>query len=289
MATKLMSLKLNELSLVDYPANKQAQMTIHKRSNAGAADNKEQEMDKKEFDDAIAKLKAENDRVVKALTEKVAKLETDNAMAVAKAKMSDDEKAHMEELSEDQKKAFSDMKPDERKKAMGVKKSGDSITVGGIKIFKSRVGEDTFNALKSQSDEIAKNGEAIKKAEEAREMAVLEKRASDEFGDVVGTDVEKAQVLKHMSTASEEVRKSFDAILKAANDTASPAFKRLGHSQGHVDQAVEKAAEPFKKRVAEIRKRDDCSRVEALRKAQGEFPKEFEAFQASGESLSEAA
>lgn len=269
MPTKLKSLKLDELSLVDYPANHQARMTIHKRSDE-VSDKQETAMDKKEFDEAIAKV-----------AEKLTKTESEMKVLRLKADMSDDEKAHMEDLSEDQKGKFMGMSTDERKECMGVKKSDEHIIVKGEKVFKSKVGDATFNVLKAQQEEIQKGAEDIKKAREEAEMTKLEKRVSDEFPEVAGDMLLKAKVLKHMSTAPEDVRKAFDAIMKSAQEMSAPAFKSIGHGQGNVivTNDIQKARSTFNGKVAEIQKRDKCSRTEAMRKAQQEHPAEFEAMQ----------
>lgn len=234
-------------------------------------------IEKKEHDDAIAALKVEHDT-------ELAKLKDQLAESVAKASMSDGEKTAMEEMDADQKKKFMAMSSADRKKLMGKRIADDEILeVGGATIRKSKVGEDVFAVVKFQQEQINLGTADVKKAREEAETAKLEKRADDEFGNLPGTTVEKALVLKALAKEPEAVRKTFDVMMKAAQANVADAFKAIGSSGSKLE--VAKGQQPFLAKVSEIEKVEKVSRLVALRKAQESFPDEFEAYQTAGREL----
>lgn len=152
----------------------------------------------------------------------------------------------------------------ETKKALTTA-TDETITVGGQELKKSVVGEASFSVAKAMRDE--------------RDTAVLEKRASDEFGHLPGTTTEKAKVLKVVEAVpDEDTRKAALAIFTAAEKMAAGGFGRLG-STGEQSPTAKQAVATFKGKVAEIMKRDSCKETDAMRKARTEFPDEFEAYQ----------
>lgn len=223
MATNLKDLVLKELSLVDFPANKEAVVSIYKR------------------DESAPLLKAEDhdmadqDNELDVLKGQVADLTKQLESAALIAKMSDEEKEFMKEMDDAKKAGFMGMSPEERQAAMKVKKSLDeTIVVEGTTISKSAVGDGMFAVMKAQAKRLDEQAADIAKARDAAELATFTKRASDDFGHLVGTDVEKAAVLRHMATATEEVQKTFGAILKSAEDMIKKGFDAKGHSNGRV-------------------------------------------------------
>lgn len=138
------------------------------------------------------------------------------------------------------------------------------IKVDGADVRKSAVGDASFAVFKSLDNRAT--------------MATLEKRASDDFGALVGTATEKALVLKHADSMDEPTRKAFDAILTSAQAMASKGFDRFG-SNGGLDPSsdVAKAKTTYAEKVSEIAKRDGVSEFKAMQKARTEFPAEFAA------------
>ena len=151
--------------------------------------------------------------------------------------------------------------------------SDEVIVLEGETIRKSVVGDAAFAGLKAAAS-------AIEKANDRAETAILEKRAGEEFGHVVGTAAEKAAVLKFAKGASEEVGKSLEAIMTAAEKLTKAGFETLGHQH----QQVRKSATDFEAKVSEIQKRDGSTRLAALEKAPKEFPEEFKAYQSAGQA-----
>jgi len=197
--------------------------------------------------------------------------------ATEKAKMSDDEKAHFASLSKEDKGKFLAMSSDDRKKAM--KKSADddeTIEVDGVVVSKAAVGDSQFAIIKSQQARIEQANADIRKERDARELAQYTKRADDELGDLPGETAAKAAVLKAVDGLSDEVQATITAMFKAGSGAIKSAFDSLGHGGG---DNTAKDAGAFEKKVAEIRKRDDVSRTQAMATARKEHPDLFKAYQ----------
>lgn len=179
--------------------------------------------------------------------------------------------ASIEELTKRAEKAEADLKAEQEAhtatKADLVKATDETITVGGEELRKSEVGEGNFRVAKALRDE--------------RDEATFEKRAETEFGHLPGTIKERAGLLKAVGAIKdEEARKAAESVLVAAEKMAAAGFERFGKGFGAPEEtATEKAAEStYMAKVAEIRKRDDCTESEAMRKARVEFPAEFAAY-----------
>ena len=140
------------------------------------------------------------------------------------------------------------------------------IKVGDTEVRKSVAGDAQFAVAKALLDE--------------RDTARIEKRVSTEFNLVPGTDTEKALVIKHLSTAGEEVVKTFESIMTAAQKAVSGMFQ----TQGHRHEEVRKASQDFEATVSEIQKRDGVTRLVALEKATAENPEAFAAYQEAGQA-----
>lgn len=156
----------------------------------------------------------------------------------------------------------------------------DIVTIEGQRIAKSDVGEAMFNILKSQSDKIAKANAEIKKARDEAEMATLRKRADDLYSHVPGTTDERASMLKSIGTMPEALRKSFEKVLMQSEKLSAQAFGKIGKSLAEIED-LGKSAKGFEHKVAEIQKRDSCSRTDALSKARTEDPEGFKAYQSA--------
>jgi len=148
-------------------------------------------------------------------------------------------------------------------KAALVTATEEVVKVGEREIKKSIVGEDMFAVVKAQQEETL--------------TARLEKRAAEEFPNVVGTATEKALVLKARESLPEPAQKALDAILTSAQAMAKGAFGRFGHGGGEGGGDTEKAVATYKGKVAEIAKRDNIPEHRAMAKARSEFPAEFAA------------
>lgn len=140
----------------------------------------------------------------------------------------------------------------------------ETIKVGDTEIKKSVIGPDQFAMAKALADD--------------RDHAVLEKRADGEFRHVVGTASEKALILKSVNGRGEDdpLKKALLAVLTSAEKMAKLGFENLG-SRGESDPDVKKARQTYEGRVAEIQKRDECNRAQAMSKARREFQDDWAA------------
>lgn len=212
------------------------------------------------FIEAFAKLKETEVDVteLEKANQKIADLEKRNGELTTQLEAANTAKAKMEtdlaEAKEETKTAKA--KVDELEKA-----SDEKITVGGQEVSKLAVGPSQFAIFKGLQDE------AI--------TARLEKRVGDDFSHLPGTVAERAAVLKHMETAPDEVKKSFEQIMTTAEKVAGGAFESIG--TGGTPE-VRKARGDFMAKVGEIQTRDKISRHQAMSKARVEFPAEFEAY-----------
>lgn len=239
------SLKLNELSAVDRPAQPGAKAVIMKR------DDRLEEPANKRDENSMTK-------TVEQLEGEIAKLTGTNTSLTAQ--LATATKA-LEDMTGERDKAKEDC--DKAQKAL-IAATDEVIKSGDVEVRKSEVGEASFTMLKAMRDE--------------RDMAQFEKRAETEFGHVVGTTTEKAAVLKAFAGMSEDTRKAAEAVFTAAEKMAAAGFERLG-SGGVVQNETQKAATgTFMAKVAEIAKRDSIPQSAALAKARTEFPAEFAAY-----------
>jgi hypothetical protein len=154
------------------------------------------------------------------------------------------------------------------------------LMVGDQRIAKSVVGETAFEIFKAQSEQIEKAQEEIKKERDLREFEQLKKRADDSFPHVPGTTEERANMLKVMGKMPEKLRKSFETVMTHSEKMAKSAFESLGYSSGDLEN-IRKGSQDFEAKVTEIKKRDNCSRTEAMTKARQEAPELFKAAQAA--------
>jgi hypothetical protein len=284
--------KLEEISAVDFPAQKGARMTIMKRDSGEAPggdnglvskafteggnpmpDEKTVEDLQKQVDDLTKTLEAtSNDN-----TAKLADAEAKLAAAEARASMTDVEKAHFDSLEGDAKVAFGKLSATERK-AVIVKaaEKDETLEIDGRTISKSKVGEDNFAVFKALQSETEKNRKEAADERARREMVELAKRAEDELKELPGETVAKAKVLKAMSGMADEDRAVLETMLKAGSKAIKMAFDKLGHAA-----RTEVNGDPmaFEKRVSEIASRDKIGKAEAMAVARKEYPEEFKAYQ----------
>lgn len=211
------------------------------------------------------------------LTKKLETAQAERDDAVAKAAMSDGEKAYCATLDKEGRGAFMAMTPEERKKAM--QKQADSDPV----VYKSESSGEEFRksddprlvTMAKQADEDRK---IAKRERELRETAELTKRADDVLKSFSGKTEDKVEVLRAISKMDEGPRAELEKMLAAGGKAIAAAFETIGHQQGDIS----KSGADFEKRVSEIVARDKCTKTEALRKARVEDPAAFEAYQSAG-------
>jgi len=129
-----------------------------------------------------------------------------------------------------------------------------------------------MKAQAAQQEELKKQLQAER---EARENAEIAKQAREELANLPGTEDEKVALLKSIRALPQEQQEVMLKFAKQANSVAALAIQRLGTTGVRSGEGLlSKAAgdNEFMQKVAEIRKRDNCSRTEAMRKARKEYP-----------------
>lgn len=202
-------LVLDEISLVDRPANPGARVALWKRDPGTGDDAVTLEEIKKQLEDSqkeITELKAKLEKSQAAETsltsvlEKLAK--AGEAPVIVKV---DGEKVEVTEAKID--KTF---------------KSDAIVEIDGVKFSKSEVNADVLTLLEKQS-------ESIRIQREKASQEAIEKRAEDTFPDLSGSARSKAVILKAIDDIKdEEVRKEALESLKAANAAVKAAFQSVG-------------------------------------------------------------
>lgn len=218
---------------------------------------------------------------VEALTKKlgdakelVGKAKEEHEEAVAKAAMSDAEKAHMGTLEGADKMKFMQATPEERKKMMAKRADADPV------VYKSESSGEEFRKsddprlvkLAKQADEDRK---IAKEEREKRETAELTKRADDFLKSFAGEVSAKVDVLRAISKMDAGPRAALEKMLEAGGKAIAAAFQTIGHSK----EALQKSAADFNKRVDAIQAREKCARHEAMSKARAEDPDAYQAYQ----------
>lgn len=246
--------------------------------------------------------KAQDDAVAEAI--RLAKVESDAAAEKSTAdlaKVQDrlDELTAKAALSAADQKRFDGMNPEDRKTFLAGKKEKRADMLAKIAtaeteanpvIYKAADGieyrrdQDALAALAKRSDEQAK--ELAKMRTENDELAIS-KRVTDELGGLPNA-IAAGHLLKAADDIEDEaVRKDAQKLLKSASEAIGMLGKGNGHGGGEGNELA-KAGQDFDVKVSEIRKRDDCTRVEAMQKARTEHPEIFKAMREQ-EETSEAA
>ncbi len=261
MAYRLKEIDLKELSLVDRPANQKAHITILKAEGDLGMTNK-----------TDAEKIADLEKSVAALTAQIQKSDAARDQAIALAKLSDPEKTLMKEMTEEEKEEFLGLPEDERK-ARAKKSAGEVFkTFDGVEVRKADVGAAAFEVLKRQDERLVELSKAAKAAENAAMFATLEKRATEQFPNLVGTAADKAKLLKAAESAGVEVSKYLESVLKVAEDATKEATIRKGAS-GDKEPEGESASDKVNKLAAERAAKDKISVAKAYDLVLVENPK----------------
>lgn len=222
----LSDIVLEEISLVDRPANPEATVVLYKRHDKDSTMSDFEKMS----DDMKAKLKPYMD---KGMSE-------DEAMKA----YNQDKMKKMEESLEMLKAAI--IKEGYAITAEGIEKSDpvETVDLDGETIAKSDVPDVVWNELKKREDEIIE----LRKAQEAED---LRKRADNDLPNLKGTSDERGALLKAVDDIEdEEVRKSVLSNLKAADAACAGAFEEVGKAASEDDysdpeQKLEKMAKAY--------------------------------------------
>lgn len=228
---------------------------------------------------ATAKSETEN------LTAQLEKANAQIAELTAKSGLTDTERSYFDSLEKAEQADF--LKMSKKQRAAAVAKAAEddeTITVKGRVIRKSKVGDDMFAILKAQQEDTLEMAKGLDEERDRRVNTELSAKAKSEYGNLPGTDVEKAAVLKAMEDMDEAVRGTLTKMLVAGEGAIKSAFSRLGNTNTDLGQhsGLRKSgsSHPFLQKVAEIRKRDNIGQAQAMTKARNEYPEEFKDYSA---------
>jgi len=192
------------------------------------------------------------------------------------AALTADEKEFFDRLPEKEQDNFLKMNKVERVKV--IKKAleeDETIEFGGQTFSKSQVDPAIWSFMKAQAAQQEELKKQLQAEREARENAEIAKQAREELANLPGTEDEKVALLKSIRALPQEQQEVMLKFAKQANSVAALAIQRLGTTGVRSGEGLlSKAAgdNEFMQKVAEIRKRDNCSRTEAMRKARKEYP-----------------
>lgn len=201
--------------------------------------------------------------------DQVKELEKKLARAEKMAELTDAEKAHLKGLDESAQATFLAKSADDRKaevKAEEARKAkADEVVYTDLDGNDYRKSDDArVVAAVKRADEATKRAA---ESEALRKQAELEKRASDELGNLPGEVSARAALLKAIDDIpNEEHRKGALEAVHAGNKAIQAAFATKGHEDGTVDAGPGEATEKLEKMARELASKDGISYVDAYAK-----------------------
>lgn len=236
------SFKIHEISAVDTPAQEGARMVIMKSAT------QDRNLSNPSLKQKENKMTEEEIQAMKA---KLAKAEAFGALT-------DVEKDFHNKLSTDaEKEEFLAKSVDGRKEQISKAAEKDQVvykSASGVEYRKSD--DQRLVELAKQSDT---NAAVAKAATDALEKAALEKRATEELGNLPGTLDSKVAMLKSIEGIADATARA-DALktLKAGNDAIAAAFKTNGstHAKNADATSAEAQLDEMAKKYADTHKMD---------------------------------
>jgi hypothetical protein len=205
-----------------------------------------------------------NEEQIDSLNKKVDDLTARLAKSELRASMTDEHRAYYDSLQGDAQEAFGKAAPDERDAIVAKVKSADeTVTIEGETVRKSDVGDATFRILKKQQERIDKEARAAEAERSARVQKELEAEAEGLWPNLVGTSVEKAEMLKGIKAMPEAAREAQLKMMKAADEAMAKQFKEIGQG-GQGDDSG--AAAKLEKMAKELADKENISIAKAYSK-----------------------
>lgn len=216
---RLVNVKLNEVSLVDAPANPNAKVLFYKAADGvqDPSDTGEAQMDIEELQAKLAEQEAQ-------MAEMTAKMEAQSSDLEAATKAADQHKADLEGLMAALEEFGLELQKSEQGLKIEKKAEIEMIEVEGEMVAKSAIPAPVLKHLEAKQAEI----EELRKQKELDE---LYKRAEESFPNLAGGPEAKAALLKAIEgiDGSDE-RDAVTKALKAADASVAKMFKEEGHS-----------------------------------------------------------
>lgn len=221
-------IELDEVSLVDVPANQEARIAIWKQGGYKGryeALSRTQKVSLKRYIDAgmdVDSAYAEVDKAIKGgsgmdpqeLATKLEAAESQVADLTKRNATLETEKAAADKALADLTKAANDAGFDVADAKLTKRADPEMIEIGGEKVAKTSIQPAVLKALEAQAADLAE----LKKAAETAEMA---RTGKAELPHLAGTDIAKGKLF---ATADEDMRK----ILKAADAAMAKAAQEIG-------------------------------------------------------------
>jgi hypothetical protein len=247
---KLKNLRINEISIVDEPANPGARMVMHKRmekinfsdeqkegiikflkkifpkgeepsgDSGDARKNETQKGVKKVDEEKIKKMLEEALKPVGEISKTVKTLQERLDVSEAISKLGDVERKHYDSLNDEEKTAFLKLSDEDRKKKVeGVSKKKDE----------SSEKQEVPEQVQKKMDELEKRlAEQTRKAEDVQ----FQKEASQLFDSLPGTEVQKGSALRGVRCMAKEESEALLTMLKAGNAAMATQLKQKGKGGG---------------------------------------------------------
>lgn len=246
----VIDLMLDEVSLVDVPANPLALAALAKRDASHDLITKGLNKAQKTAFFALVREKGMNPMAalteVNKMSDDSKKIEELTALNVDMTKKLDEAQKALEAMTAAVVKAGGKIEDKGGEPVVVIEKSDpeEYVEVEGVKIAKSKIDPAVLTVIEKQNKVLAK-------MKEDADFAVLVKRASNEFGNLSGTDVAKARLLKAVDSLPEDDRSAVMSTLKAADAALGDLFKERGHSKVDDETSPESKLEKMVAEYAE--------------------------------------
>ncbi len=227
----------------------------------------------KQLEEALAeieKMKGESETALAKAADDLSKARDDRI----RAGMSASERKRFDGLSDDDRKTF--LSGSRKKRGEEMAKWSDADPV----IYKAENGT-AYRASQSEIAEIVKSADADRKetrlAKAEAADAKIEKRISVDFPAFPNAAAAGALLKAAEGIEDETLRKDAETLLKTSNAAIAALAENAGVGGDGGESSFAKASDNFDVKVAEIRKRDDCTNQAAMAKAREENPDLFKA------------
>lgn len=275
----LTELRLDELSLVTEPANKDARVSIFKSAGTSVPSVGAKKEDPKLAKEDEAVVEQEDDKtddVVKGLETKLDDVSKRLLTMEQVEKLSSEEFDFYKKLNKDEQPKFLDAEVKVRKSLMS---TDETIDIGGQLIRKSDVGDTQFALIRHQKERTDQLEADLRKSNDAAELALVEKQVVGSFDKVVGKTEEKTSLLAVVKRhGTKDDVETLEKILRSSQEMVSKAFDTVGEG-GEKTASVRKSQDEFQGKVRKIAEEEKISKHLAMSKARDRFPDLFkEAF-----------
>lgn len=225
----IVDMDINEVSLVDVPANPGAVVTMRKNMDNVDSKNTEEVMSEK-----TKEVEKKDEQVVD-----VSKVELEKANATIEKlnkilALSDFEKKYYDSLQDSKKDEFISKSNKEREAVIQKSMKEDEVfDYEGISISKSEAGASTFMLLKKLAEDKLESEKKLENEIIKREASEYIQKAQDQFPNIAGEAMEKGLALRYIekNIEDEAVKKYILDTFKFANECGNRVLKENVHGK----------------------------------------------------------